>query len=91
VHVLPVSVDVTVFVEVAPVSFSVAVAGAHVSDACSPMFDLASDRLLVIVTVNVPLARVAVPAAVPDAVADPPAKLAPVPDSFASREWWCRK
>jgi hypothetical protein len=74
VHVLPLSVDVTVFVEVAPVSVNVAVAGAHVSEPRSPLFGFASDWLFVIVGVNVPVPRLAFPAAVPEAVADAPAK-----------------
>lgn len=85
VHVLPVSVVVTVFAVVAPVSVSAVVAGAHTSVPCVPVRVTALEVSVVIVALNVPAPSVALPLAVPDAVADAAAKLVPVPVTFASR------
>jgi hypothetical protein len=82
-HVLPVSAGaLSVFVDVAPTSESVTVAGAHESVPRSDVLVVAADQFVLSVALNVPVPSATL-MAVPDAVAVVAPKLVPVPESFA--------
>src|SRR5262245_34165623 len=91
-HVLPVRLDDTALPGV-PVTFRVAVAGAHASVPLSKVLLVAADQFVVRLAVKVPLSSREPFVTEPVALAVVPLKLEPVPLSFANtpRLWWYGK